>query len=133
MVGTVDCFSESNFQLIKDDDVYGNPHIDYVEGKYASMTGPAFAMLYNAMTGHPEANSADGTAVRLYQGFWNSGSREEYAELYGYTQGIYENAYSCSDLMQVIKVFSEDAAPEGLKELTEAYSVEDVKQRILSH
>lgn len=133
MVGTVDCFSEENFQLVKDSDAYGNPRIDYVEGKYASMAGPAFAMLYNAMSGHPEANSADGKAVRLYQGFWSAGSREEYAELYGYTQGIYENAYSCSDLMQVIKVFHEEASPESLKELTEAYTVEDVKQRILSH
>lgn len=132
-IGVVDCFSEENFQTIKTDDAFGNPQIDYVEGKYASMAGPAFAILYNAMSGHIEANSADGTAVRLYQGFWNAGSREEYAELYGYTQGIYENAYSCDDLMDVIKVFNEDTNPEALKALTEAYTVEDVKARILNH
>ena len=33
--------------------------------------------------------------------------------------------------MQVIRVFSDDASPEALKELTEAYTVEDVKARIL--
>lgn len=131
-VGIVDCFSEENFQLVKDEDAYGNPIINYVAGKYASMAGPSFAMLYNAMSGHPEINALDGETIRLYQGFWISESREEYAELYGYTQGIYENAYSCSDLMQVIKVFNEDASPEKLKELTEAYTVEDVKARILN-
>lgn len=132
-IGVVDCFSEENFQTIKAEDAFGNPQIDYVEGKYASMAGPAFAILYNAMSGHIEANSADGAAVRLYQGFWHAGSREEYAELYGYTQGIYENAYSCDDLMEVIKVFNEDTNPEALKALTEAYTVEDVKVRILNH
>lgn len=132
MVGAIDSFTETNFEAIKAEDAYGNPKIDYVEGKYASMAGPAFAMLYNAMTGHPEANTPDGQAVQLYQGFWTAESREKFVELYGYTTGIYENAYSCNDLMQVISVFSEDASPEALKELTEAYSVEAVKERIIS-
>lgn len=132
-IGVVDCFSEENFRTIKEDDPFGNPKLDYVEGKYASMAGPAFAILYNAMSGHIETNSQDGEAVRLYQGFWQAKNREEYAELYGYTQGIYENAYSCDDLMSVIKVFNEDADPEALKALTEAYTVEDVKARILNH
>ncbi|MDO4307814.1 MAG: hypothetical protein Q4C77_13340 [Eubacteriales bacterium] len=131
MVGAIDSFTEANFEAIKEEDAFGNSKIDYVEGKYASMAGPAFAMVYNAVTGHPEANTADGTAVRLYQGFWTANSRESFIELYGYTTGIYENAYSCNDLMQVIKVFSEEAAPEKLKELTEAYTVDDVKERIL--
>lgn len=52
-------------------------------------------------------------------------------ELYGYTQGIYANAYSCKDLMQVIKVFDEDASPSRLKALAESYTVEDVKARIM--
>lgn len=132
MVGAIDSFTEANFEAIKEEDAFGNPKIDYVEGKYASMAGPAFAMLYNAITGYPETNTADGNAVRLYQGFWRADSRESFIELYGYTTGIYENAYSCEDLMQVIRVFHEDASPEALKELTEAYSVEDVKDRILN-
>lgn len=83
------------------------------------------------MSGHPEANSEDGSAVRLYQGFWKAENRESYVELYGYTQGIYANAYSCKDLMQVIKVFDEDASPSRLKALAESYTVEDVKARIM--
>lgn len=131
MVGAIDSFTEENFEAIKTKDEFGNSPIDYVEGKYASMAGPAFAMLYNAISGHPEANSEDGGAVRLYQGFWTAKTREEYIELYGYTTGIYENAYSCEDLMQVIKVFNEDTSPEALKALTEAYTVEAVKERII--
>ena len=95
------------------------------------MAGPAFAMIYNAISGHPEANSEDGRAVQLYMGFWTAQSWDEYYELYGYTTGIYENAYSCDDLMQVIRAYNEDAAPEALKELTEAYTVDAVKARIL--
>lgn len=132
MVGAIDSFTEANFEAIKEEDAFGNPKIDYVEGKYGSMAGPAFAMLYNAMSGHPETNTADGRAVRLYQGFWTADSKESFIELYGYTTGIYENAYSCNDLMKVIKVFHDDASPESLKELTEAYTVEDVKARILN-
>lgn len=131
MVGAIDSFTETNFEAIKEEDAFGNSKIDYVEGKYASMAGPSFAMMYNAVTGHPETNTQDGEAVRLYQGFWRADSREKYIELYGYTTGIYENAYSCNDLMQVIKVFNDDASPEKLKELTEAYTVDDVKERIL--
>ncbi|MDO4299153.1 MAG: hypothetical protein Q4C59_11880 [Lachnospiraceae bacterium] len=131
MVGAIDSFTEQNFEIFKERDAFGNAPIDYVQGKYASMAGPAFAMVYNAITGHPEANTSDGEAVRLYQGFWKADNRESYIELYGYTTGIYENAYSCDSLMQVIKVFNDDASPEKLKELTEAYTVEDVKARIL--
>lgn len=132
MVGAIDSFTEANFEAVKEKDAFGNPSIDYVQGKYGSMAGPAFAMLYNAMSGYPQTNTPDGSAVRLYQEFWRATSREEYIELYGYTTGIYENAYSCENLMQVMKVFNEDASPEKLKELTEACTVEDVKARILS-
>lgn len=132
MVGAIDSFTEDNFQAFMEKDGFGNPPIDYVNGKFASMAGPSFAMLYNAITGYPEANSADGTAIRLYQELWTATSREEYIELYGYTTGIYENAYSCEDLMQVIKVFNEDTTAEAMKELTESCTVEDVKARILS-
>ena len=60
-----------------------------------------------------------------------SGCPVKIIELYGYASGIYENAYSCEDLMQVISVFNEDATPESLRELTEACTVENVKERIL--
>ena len=131
-VGTVDCFSQENHDAVNSEDSFENPKIDYVAGKYASMGGPAFAILYNAMSGYPEANTddADSNTVRLYQGFWSASDKDTFNELYGYTLDIYENAYSCADLMEVIKAYTTDTTPDKLKVLTEAYTVEDVEKRI---
>ena len=131
-VGAVDCFSMENHDEINDEDSFGNPKIDYIAGKYASMGGPAFAILYNAMSGHPEANTddTDYNTVRLYPGFWSASDKDTVNELYGDPQDIYVNAYSCADLMEVIKVYNTDTTPEALKVLTEAYTVEDVEKRI---
>lgn len=130
MVGAIDSFSEQNFQIFQVKDSFGNEPIDYVRGKYASMAGPAFAMIYNAITGNTDAVEENGEAVRLYQNLWTAKSEEEYIELYGYATGIYENAYSCDDLMQVIRQFNENANPQSFKELTEASDVESAKERI---
>lgn len=132
MVGAIDSFSEQNFEIFKEKDAFGNAPIDYVRGKYASMAGPAFAMIYNAITGTPDAVEENGEAVRLYQNLWTAKSEEEYIELYGYATGIYENAYSCDDLMEVIGQFSEDANPESFKELTEASDLDSAKERIFA-
>ena len=94
------------------------------------MAGPAFAVMVNAITGDVDANSADNGSVRLYQGFWSASDKDTFNELYGYTQDIYENAYSCADLMEVIKAYNTDTTPDDLKALTEAYTVEDVQKRI---
>ena len=83
MVGAIDSFSEQNFEIFKEKDSFGNAPIDYVRGKYASMAGPAFAMIYNAITGSADAVKEDGEAVRLYQDLWTAKSEEEYIELYG--------------------------------------------------
>ena len=130
MVGAIDSFSEQNFEIFKEKDSFGNAPIDYVRGKYASMAGPAFAMIYNAITGSADAVKEDGEAVRLYQDLWTAKSEEEYIELYGYATGIYENAYSCDDLMEVIRQFDADTYPQKFKELTEASDLESVKERI---
>ena len=132
MVGAIDSFSEKNFELFQEKDQFGNTPIDYVRGKYASMAGPAFAMIYNAITGNADAVKENGEAVRLYQNLWTAKSEDEYIELYGYATGIYENAYSCDDLMQVIKLFNDDANPQSFRELTEASDVESVKERIFA-
>ena len=130
MVGAIDSFSEQNFEIFKEKDAFGNAPIDYVRGKYASMAGPAFAMIYNAITGSSDAVKENGEAVRLYQDLWTAKSEEEYIELYGYATGIYENAYSCDDLMEVIRQFNADTDPQRFKELTEASDLESVKERI---
>ena len=132
MVGAIDSFSEKNFELFQEKDQFGNTPIDYVRGKYASMAGSAFAMIYNAITGNADAVKENGEAVRLYQNLWTAKSEDEYIELYGYATGIYENAYSCDDLMQVIKLFNDDANPQSFRELTEASDVESVKERIFA-
>lgn len=131
MVGAIDSFSEQNFEIFKEKDAFGNAPIDYVRGKYASMAGPAFAMIYNAITGTPDAVEENGEAVRLYQNLWTAKSEEEYIELYGYATGMYENAYSCDDLMDVIRQFNENTDPQSFKELTEASDLESAKKRIL--
>ena len=89
-------------------------------------------MIYNAITGSADAVEENGEAVRLYQDLWTAKSEEEYIELYGYATGIYENAYSCDDLMEVIRQFNEDTDPQSFKELTEASDLESVKERIFS-
>ena len=132
MVGAIDSFSEQNFEVFQEKDSFGNAPIDYVRGKYASMAGPAFAMIYNAITGNPDAVEEDGEAVRLYQNLWTAKTEDEYIELYGYATGIYENAYSCDDLMQVIKQFNEDTTPQSFQALTEASDVESAKERIFA-
>ena len=132
MVGAIDSFSEQTFEVFQEKDSFGNAPIDYVRGKYASMAGPAFAMIYNAITGNPDAVEEDGEAVRLYQNLWTAKTEDEYIELYGYATGIYENAYSCDDLMQVIKQFNEDTTPQSFQALTEASDVESAKERIFA-
>ena len=131
-IGAVDCFSMENHDEINTEDSFGNPKIDYIAGKYASMGGPAFAILYNAMAGYPEANTdnTNSNTVRLYQGFWSASDQDVFNELYGYTQDIYENAYSGADLMKVIKAYNPDTTPDDMKALTEAYTVEDVQKRM---
>ena len=52
--------------------------------------------------------------------------------VYGYTTGIYENAYSCADLMQVIRGYQSTANFGSFQALTQAYDVASVKARILS-
>lgn len=129
-IGTVDCFSQENMTAFDGKDKEGNSQIDYVAGKYASMAGPAFAAMYNALEDDMDVIRPDGEAFRLVQGFWSASNASQYRELYDYTYNVYENAYSCNDLMSVIKAFDENADYEALKTLTESYDVESVKERI---
>lgn len=132
LTGTVDCFSEANLSAVQAKDAYGEMKLNYVAGKYASLAGPAVAAVYNAVTGHPEAVLADGKPFRLSQALWKADTAEEYKELYDFTQGVYENAYSCDELMNVIAVFHPDTTYEDFAALTEASDVESVEERILS-
>lgn len=130
LMGVVDCFSEENYMAVEYTDAKGNALLNYVKGKYASMVAPAFVAMYNALEGDLDVIKPDGEAFRLYQSYWTAASEEEYVELYGYTQSIYENAYSSIDLMQVIKAYNEDAGFAQFKALTEACDMDSVRARI---
>lgn len=132
LTGTVDCFSEENLKAVQEKDSYGEMKLNYVAGKYASMAGPAVAAVFNAVTGHADTVRADGEPFRLSQKLWRADTEALYQELYGYTQGVYENAYSCDELMEVISVFNPEAAYEDFASLTEASDVEAVEERILN-
>lgn len=124
MIGVVDCFTEENMKAFND------KLLHYMTGKYASMIGPAFCFMYNALTGHAEEyRNSDGTAVRIPQGFWMAAGKKEYEKLYNLTINEYVNAYSKVDLAANMKYFSPDADLERLIKLTEAYTEEDVKKR----
>lgn len=122
--GTVDCFTSENLDAVHADLLH------YVIGKYPSLLGPSFAVMYNAVTGHADLyRNEDGTAFSIAQGFWKADSPEEYEKLYALTTGIYVNAYDAGDLSKVINEITPDARMEDLISLTEAYSVEDVRAR----
>ena len=122
--GTVDCFTSENLDAVHDG------LLQYVTGKYSSLLGPSFAVMYNAVTGHADLyRNEDGTAFSIAQGFWTADSPEAYEELYGLTTGIYVNAYNADDLSKVINEITPDADMEDLIHLAEAYSIEDVKAR----
>ena len=124
LVGVVDCFSEENLALV------GAGTLDYTAGKYASMVAPAFAAVFNALEGDADLVNPDGEAFRLYQSYWVAADAAEYEELYGYTQSIFENAYSAADLMSVIRAYSEEAAYEDFCALAEASDIESVRARL---
>lgn len=63
-LGTVDCYTETNGELFK------NGNLKYLCGKYESIIGPAFAAMYNAVTGYSEDFREDGKAFAIQQGFW---------------------------------------------------------------
>lgn len=132
LTGTVDCFSEENLKAVEEEDSYGEMKLNYVAGKYASLAGPAVAAVYNAATGHADTVRAEDGPFRLSQKLWKAETAEQYRELYDFTQGVYENAYSCDELMQVISVFSPEADYEDFAALTEASDVESVEARILN-
>lgn len=121
--GTIDCFSEDNFFGFKKDKV------SYVAGKYQSEIGPAFAALYNAVTGHADAYRDNGKAFRLHQGFWTASSSDEYDRMYALARGAAITAYNYEDLYSVILTQNPESTFADFQALTEACSYEDCLAR----
>lgn len=121
--GVIDCFSEDNYFGFQ------KGKVGYVAGKYQSEIGPAFAALYNAITGNSHLYREDGQAFRLVQGYWTASSPEAYERMYALARGAAVNAYNYEDLYSVIKTMNPDADFASFKNLTENYSYEECLAR----
>lgn len=121
--GVVDCFSEDNYFGFKKD------KLGYVAGKYQSEIGPAFAALYNALTGNADLYREDGKAFRLVQGYWTAADTTEYDSMYALASGAAVNAYNYEDLYSCVKSLNPDANFADFKALVEAYSYDDCLAR----
>jgi hypothetical protein len=122
-LGVIDCYSETNLQMFASED------LQYLVGKYSSIIGPSFAVMYNAITGHAEEFRPRGKSFHITQGFWSSDSREDFEEKYTLASSVEINAYNYEDLQKVIKSFNPDAAYEDLKALAEADTFKDALER----
>lgn len=121
--GVIDCFSEDN------DLAFKRGTIDYVAGKYQSQIGPAFAAMYNAITGYAEDFREDGRAFRLEQDFWVASNAKEFDTMFALARGAVVNAYNYEDLCAVIKSLTPEANFEAFRNLTESSSYEDCLAR----
>ena len=122
-LGTVDCYTEANGKLFK------NGNLKYLCGKYESIIGPAFAAMYNAVTGYSEDFREDGKAFAIQQGFWTSTDYQDFKEKYELSSGITLNAYSYEDLLEVCKAHNPNATLDDLKELAGAWDFDSAVQR----
>lgn len=121
--GVVDCFSEDNYFG------FHKEKLGYVAGKFQSEIGPAFAALYNAITGHADAYRPDGKAFRLVQGYWTAASASEYDSMYALASGAAVNAYNYEDLYSIIQELNHDADFQSFKAMVEAYRYDDCLAR----
>ena len=122
-LGTVDCYTETNGKLFK------NGNLKYLCGKYESIIGPAFAAIYNAVTGYSEDFREDGKAFAIQQGFWTSTDYQDFQEKYELSSGITLNAYNYEDLLEVCKAHNPNATLDDLKELAGAWDFDSAVQR----
>ena len=123
VVGMVDCYSENNLQA------FTRGGLSYLTGKYASMIGPSFAAMYNAVTGFAQDFREDGNAFMVQQGFWTSSDADDYVEKYTLSSSIELNAYNYEDLTQMCKRYHPEADLALLEDYAGKSSFEDVKAR----
>lgn len=122
-LGLIDCYTSENSLL------FHQGKLQYLCGKYSSIIGPAFASMYNAVTGYADDFREDGNAFEVLQGFWTSENKEDFDKKFELSSGIALNAYSVTDLLQVIKVFNPDATLDDLKKLGEQWDFESGYER----
>ena len=126
-LGVIDAYHSRNLELVNDGT------LKYCVGKYASMIGPAFALMLNAVTGYADEFRSNGRALRVTQVFWNSESREDYLAKYTLATSEARNAYSFDDLAKVIRLYNPNATMNDLVALAEACSFFAVEARRSIH
>ena len=118
-VGSVDCFTDEAYEYFNGIYNGGVPEMDYLVGKYGACGAAAFVAVCNAYAGHAEEFRDDGAAFALTQSFWTATNVDEFNELYALSVGMYENAYSATDIMHVLKDFNPEATYADYVEFTE--------------
>jgi len=119
-VGMVDCFTDQNYAFFNETDVNGDSKLNCLVGKYGAIVGPSFVAMCNAYAGYAEEfRTEDGSAFRLYQTYWYAASTEGFNELYAQSISAYENTYSATDMLQVLKLYNADADYEAFRQFTE--------------
>ena len=122
-LGVVDSFNERNFQL------FNKGKMDYLAGKYSSVIGPAFALMYNAITGHAEDFRQDGKALKVHQCLWIAEGADDFNAKYALSQSESMNAFNYEDLSAVIREYNPKATLADLLTLAEGCSYEAVLAR----
>ena len=122
-LGMVDSYNTRNLQL------FTTGKLHYLVGKYSSSVGPAFALMFNAVTGYASDFRNDGKAIKVAQDFWTSDNAEDFNEKYTLSQSETMNAYSFGDLSAVCKAFNPEADLVHLIALAQAGSYEAVLVR----
>ena len=122
-LGMVDSYNTRNLQR------FTNGSLRYLVGKYASSVGPAFALMFNALTGYAEDFRDNGRAIKVAQSFWTSDNLDDYSDKYSLASSTSMTAYSFSDLSAVCKAFNKNASLGDLVALAQANSYEDVLVR----
>lgn len=118
-VGSVDCFTDEAYEYFNGIYNGGVPEMDYLVGKYGACGAAAFVAICNAYSGHAEEFRDNGAAFALTQNFWTATNVDEFNELYALSVGTYENAYSATDILHVLKDFNPDAAYADFVTFTE--------------
>lgn len=114
-VGTVDCFSSANEEIINKEDIFGNPSLNFIAGKCAAMVAPSFVAMYNAVTGSPEVYREDGKAYWLHQGFWVATTPQGFEKALEKANNIYDNVYGTDEIMEVLSVYHQDITLQKFK------------------
>ena len=98
-------------------------------GKYSSGVGPAFALMFNALTGYAEDFRNEGKAIKAEQSFWVSENEEDFQTKFALSQSETMNAYNFGDPSLVCKAFNRNADLVHLIALAQASSYDSVLAR----